>query len=130
MRGVRRPIVTTADAALRDDLAAANGAVAFLRAKVARLDEVTMVWGTEKRMIHGTGADGRQEVVLRSGVSVWMQILEWWSAHRAEVAAQVMVRLDIDRRWVDTQAMFGERLADALDPSSRTARPACGGGHP
>jgi len=129
VRGVRRPIVTTADAALRDDLAAANGAVAFLRAKVARLDEVTMVWGTEKRMIHGTGADGRQEVVLRSGVSVWMQILEWWSAHRAEVA-QVMVRLDIDRRWVDTQAMFGERLADALDPSSRTARPACGGGHP
>jgi hypothetical protein len=80
-------------------------------------------------MIRGTAADGKQEVVLRSGVSVWIQILEWWSAHRAEVA-QMMVRLDIDRRWVDTQAMFGERLADALDPSSRTVRPACGGGHP
>lgn len=103
------PIDTTPTAALRAELARANGIVAYLAARCRELPAAELA-----RCVHEvrTSPDGIT-TVYRAAPNVWLVLLRQWSAYVAEIAA-TMSRLDLSAREIGMAEAYAVALDRAL----------------
>jgi hypothetical protein len=108
------PVVTTAEAALQDELDLANGRCRWLAVKIASLAEEEIVFGdlsaTRTARTGGDGPSVEERTTRSAGLSVWVQLEHQERRHRAEVA-KAMLAANVAVRQVELAEAQGQLLA-------------------
>jgi hypothetical protein len=118
------PVVTTAQEALLDELARANGRVLWLTAQCQELaTKGELTWGLAKRTVRPGTAGGQPqtvEVTLAAALHPFAQWLERAERHRAAVAAEIK-RLGLEERQVRISEVMAAQMRAITDAALRDA---------
>lgn len=109
MQTYGRPIETTATEALLDEVKWTAGYVAWLRERVAELDEAALIWGKTKHKTGGEDAGTTEEAKPH----IYRQMLLEERQHLVKVCAEA-IKAGIEERKVRLAEQQGQLVADVI----------------